>query len=445
MDAKTSETGLVAYHFGELLAEGKTKKIFGVKHSPELAILVAKDDITAGDGKKHDIIPQKAELATRTTCNVFRLLNAGGVKTAFIDQTDKTSFVARKCDMLPYEIVTRREAHGSYLKRNPHIKKGQIFPKLLVEFYLKTKDRKWKAHELVCDDPYMVWTSGQIELYNPAAPLAGQKPFLVLKEDEIFTAEDEWKLLREMDSIARDVFLTLEKAWQLQGRTLVDMKVEFGLDSGSRLLLADVIDNDSWRVLENGAYIDKQLYRDGGSLSEVAETYARVAQVTGNFTQPVQRIILWAGSDKDDLEPFKALRCLSPQAFSLETIVCSVHKEPTKALRILQRLLQEVPDSVIIAYIGRSNGAGPVLSAQTTVPVITVPVDYKEFPEDAWSSLRAPSLVPVLTVLEPQNAVLAALNILSARNPCLYATVRGGVEDRLENLLVVPEQHYYSA
>ena len=76
---------------------------------------------------------------------------------------------------------------------------------------------------------------------------------------------------------------------------------------------------------------------------------------------------------------------------------------------------------MVIAFIGRSNGAGPVLSAQSTVPVITVPASAKDFPEDVWSSLRAPSKVPVMTVLEPANAVLAALQILSARNPRIYA------------------------
>ena len=80
-------------------------------------------------------------------------------------------------------------------------------------------------------------------------------------------------------------------------------------------------------------------------------------------------------------------------------------------------MLQEVPDTVVIAFIGRSNGAGPVLSALSAAPVITVPASVKDFPEDVWSSLRAPSSTPVMTVLEPSNAVLAALQILSGRNP----------------------------
>jgi phosphoribosylaminoimidazole carboxylase / phosphoribosylaminoimidazole-succinocarboxamide synthase len=90
---------------------------------------------------------------------------------------------------------------------------------------------------------------------------------------------------------------------------------------------------------------------------------------------------------------------------------------------------------VVIAFIGRSNGAGPVLSAVAGVPVITVPASVKEFPDDVWSSLRAPSLVPVMTVLEPSNAVLAALQILAARNPKLYAYLREDLETRMVNTI----------
>src|ERR1035438_2603025 len=133
-----SERVAVKYSPGALVAEGKTKKIHAVKGSSDLATVVAKDDITAGDGAKHDIIPDKGRLATATTCNVFRLLKACGLPVAFIEQDSAISFSAPKCDMLPYEVVVRREAHGSYLKRNPHLAKGQLFPQLAAEFFLNT-------------------------------------------------------------------------------------------------------------------------------------------------------------------------------------------------------------------------------------------------------------------------------------------------------------------
>jgi phosphoribosylaminoimidazole carboxylase/phosphoribosylaminoimidazole-succinocarboxamide synthase len=423
------------HSLGALVTEGKTKKVYKIKDGSDLVAVISKDDITAGDGAKHDIIPDKGRIATATTSNVFRLLKACGLPVAFIEQDSETSFVAPNCSMLPYEVVVRREAHGSYLKRNPHLSKGQLFPHALVEFYLKTKDKNWKGKPLVADDPFMQLTDDgkQIKLFNPAKPLQGQEPFLVLPVSDVFSRADESKMFPEMRRIARQTFLVLEKAWQLEGGTLVDLKVEFGFDAKGNLLLADVIDNDSWRVLEGGAYIDKQVYREGGALDEVAAKYRHVAEVTGHFHVPRQRIILWRGSEKDETEAFS--EALGKLKDMMTVVTCSVHKEPANAAGIFHRMVQEIPDTVVIAYIGRSNGAGPTLSAMSAVPVITVPASIKEFPDDLWSSLRAPSAVPVMTVLEPANAVLAALQILSGRNPRLYAKVRGEIESRTVNTI----------
>ena len=423
------------HSLGALVTEGKTKKVYKIKDSAGLVAVISKDDITAGDGAKHDIIPDKSRLANATTSNVFRLLKACGLPVAFVEQDSETSFVAPGCDMLPYEVVTRREAHGSYLKRNPHFAKGQLFPQLIVEFYLKTKDKNWKGKPLVADDPFMQFSDDgkQIKLFNPAKPMGGQEPFLVLPTSDVFSRDDESKIFPEMRRIARQTFLVLEKAWQLEGGTLVDLKIEFGYDSKGKLLLADVIDNDSWRVLESGSYIDKQVYRDGGTLDDVAAKYRRVADITGHFRVPRQRIILWRGSDKDNPEAFT--KALGDLADMMEVVTCSIHKEPVRGAATLYRMLQDVPDTVVIAFIGRSNGAGPVLSALSATPVITVPASVKDFPEDVWSSLRAPSSTPVMTVLEPSNAALAALQILSARNPRLYAHVRGEIENRTVNTI----------
>jgi phosphoribosylaminoimidazole carboxylase/phosphoribosylaminoimidazole-succinocarboxamide synthase len=339
--------------------------------------------------------------------------------------------------MLPYEVVVRREAHGSALKRSPHFSKGQLFPKLVVEFYLKTKDKDWKGKPLVADDPYMQYEDGQpqIRLFNPAKPILGAEPFLVLNTSEVFSHPEEYKFFPEMRKVARHAFHVLEKAWALEGGTMVDYKVEFGFDAKGNLLLADVIDNDSWRVLENGAYIDKQVYRDGGALDTVAAKYRQVAETTGHFRVPRQRIILWRGSESDKTDAFTA--ALGELSEMMQVVTCSIHKEPVAGAAILNKMVQECPDTVVIAFIGRSNGAGPVLSAQSTAPVITVPASAKDFPEDVWSSLRAPSKTPVMTVLEPSNAVMAALQILSARNPRIYAKVRGDIESRAINVLAL--------
>src|SRR5581483_9160869 len=105
------------------------------------------------------------------------------------------------------------------------------------------------------------------------------------------------------------------------------------------LLLADVIDNDSWRVLEHGAYIDKQVYRDGGALDTVAAKYRQVAETTAHFRLPKQRIILWRGSEADRTEPFA--EALGEFTDMMTVATCSIHKEPVAGVALLQKLIQE--------------------------------------------------------------------------------------------------------
>lgn len=417
---------------GKLLAEGKTKRIWEAGGTAARVVVESKDDLSAGDGAKHDILQGKAAISTRTTINVFKLLKACGLPVAFLDEIDYTRFLAEHCIMIPYEVVVRREAHGSFLKRHPELLKGHYFPRLILEFFLKTSGKKWESIDLPKDDMLVRFNGGHALLYSPDEPLPRQSTPIALENYPLRELPED---LREIGRLARKTFLVLEKAWQILDRRLVDLKVEFGSNQKGALRLADVIDNDSWRVLEDGAYIDKQLYRDGADLKTVFDKYCDVAYLTKRFGIPRQQLILWRASKDDDFKPFDDTiwEYEAESACEIQKITCSIHKEPVRACEELARLIQEAPDAVVIAYVGRSNGAGPVLAAQTTVPVITVPVSWKEFPGDIWSSLRSPSETPVMTILDPQNAVLAALQILALRNPKLYAALRVKQEERLCN------------
>lgn len=244
--------------FGPLLAEGKTKQIYAHLHDPTLAYLVSKDRITAGDGARRDELVGKARWSTVTTANVFRLLNNAGIATHFVEQINETTLLVRKCTMLPLEHVQRRIATGSYLKRHPEVSEGTRFEPPVIETFLKDDARH---------DP-QIWQEDILKM-----GLATQQE------------------VAEMAVQGTQVFETLERAWASIAVTLVDLKIEFGRDSQGHLLVADVIDNDSWRLWPGGdktRMLDKQVYRNlpavtAEDLQRIADRYALVAELTGKL------------------------------------------------------------------------------------------------------------------------------------------------------------------
>jgi phosphoribosylaminoimidazole-succinocarboxamide synthase len=244
--------------FGPLIIEGKTKQIFAHPTDDALVYMVGKDQITAGDGARRNEISGKSRLSTITTANVFRLLNEAHIKTHFVEQVNDTTLLVKRCTMLPIEHVQRRIATGSYLKRHPEVAEGTHFDPVLIESFLKDDARH---------DP-QIWSEDIIN-----AHIANE-------------AEIEW-----MAQEGRCVFDTLERAWASADVTLVDLKIEFGRDPQGQLMVADVIDNDSWRLWPSGdksRMLDKQVYRNlqeitSDALQDIADRYALVADLTGKL------------------------------------------------------------------------------------------------------------------------------------------------------------------
>jgi phosphoribosylaminoimidazole-succinocarboxamide synthase len=244
--------------FGPLLAEGKTKLIYACPGDDTLAFMVNKDQITAGDGARRNEIAGKSRWSTITTANVFRLLNEEHIATHFVEQINDVTLLICRCSMLPVEQVMRRIATGSYLKRHPEVGEGTRFEPVLVETFLKDDARH---------DP-QIWEADIINMELATRPEIG------------------W-----MAQQGRRVFETLERAWASADVTLVDLKIEFGRDPQGRLMVADVIDNDSWRIWPGGdknRMLDKQVYRNlqhvtPADLQQVADRYALVADLTGKL------------------------------------------------------------------------------------------------------------------------------------------------------------------
>ena len=245
--------------FGPLLTEGKTKQIYAHPDDKTLVYMLSKDQITAGDGVRRSELVGKSRWSTITTSNVFRLLNDADIPTHFVKQIDDVSLLVRNCTMLPIEHVQRRLATGSYLKRHPEISEGTRFDPVLVETFLKDDAR----HD----------------------PQISQQDILNL---HLATLPE----IEEMVALGQRVFAVLEYAWSTVDVTLVDLKIEFGRDTSGNLLVADVIDNDSWRLWPAGdktRMLDKQVYRNlknvtPQDLQGIADRYALVADLTGKLT-----------------------------------------------------------------------------------------------------------------------------------------------------------------
>lgn len=244
--------------YGEKIAEGKTKIVYAHPDDPSLVVLVHKDSISAGDGVRRNDIPGKGALSGRTAANVFTMLNGAGVPTHFVSAPGPTEMIARRCEMIPVEVVMRRRATGSYLKRHPEVAEGTRFDPVLVEYFLKND-----LHH----DP---------QTWEPEMVASG-----IATHDEV----------AEITEQGRRVFGLLEQAWAAQDVALIDLKLEFGRDQHGRLLIADMIDNDSWRIWPGGdkqRMLDKQIYRNMQSITDdgleaLKQKYAQVADLTERF------------------------------------------------------------------------------------------------------------------------------------------------------------------
>jgi len=267
-----------------VVAEGKTKVIEDAGNGE--VVVRSKDDITAGDGAKHDVLQGKAAASTRTTSNVFRLLERHGIPTHFVDGVDDVAFRARQVTMIPLELVARRYASGSYLDRHPELADGARLDELVFEVFEKDD-----AHH----DPLLEFDfdAGVLRRYIPntkAAEAVGPEA----KAGDLIGEETLGKsrysdttpdLIEQLQKLTTAAFEVIEDAWKQHGGTYIDFKIECGFDGETgELLVADVIDSDSGRLRFGNLDMSKQSYRDGtATLPEVKKKFDEVADLTDRF------------------------------------------------------------------------------------------------------------------------------------------------------------------
>jgi len=229
--------------------EGKAKILY---EGPEQGTLVQyfKDDATAFNAEKKDVIDGKGVLNNRLSEYFMLGLNGIGVPTHFLKRLNMREQLIRAVEIIPLEVIVRNVAAGTLSKRLG-IAEGTPLPRPIIEFCYK-------------DD----------SLGDP----------LVSEEHIIAFGWASQQDLDDMVALALRVNDFVSGVMHAVGIKLVDFKIEIGRvweNDFMRLIVADEISPDSCRLwdIETGRKLDKDVFRR--DLGDLADAYTEVAKRLG--------------------------------------------------------------------------------------------------------------------------------------------------------------------
>ena len=230
-----------------LLYEGKAKIIY-TTDEPEILLAHFKDDATAFNAQKRGSIAGKGEINCTISQALFQYLENLGIPTHFIASVSPNSMRVMRVQILPLEVVVRNIAAGS-LCQQTGLALGTVLKQPLVDFYYKND---------ALGDPLL--TRDRILLLELATP----------------------EQINQTQQLALKINQHLSEFFTRCGITLVDFKLEFGLDIKGQLRLADEISPDTCRLWNsfdtdpNSRVLDKDRFRR--DLGNVETAYQEVLQ-----------------------------------------------------------------------------------------------------------------------------------------------------------------------
>ena len=239
----------------DALYEGKAKIVYPTD-DPQVYRAYFKDDATAFNALKKGQIRDKGEVNCTISSHLFRELEAAGVPTHFLEQTSEREMRVKAVRIVPLEVVVRNIAAGSLCKQTG-LAQGTLLEPPLVEFFLKDDS---------LGDPLL--TPDRLRLLNVAAP----------------------EQVDQLRALALRINAFLIGFFADCGITLVDFKLEFGLDAEGRLLMADEISPDTCRLWDRNEpdpekrILDKDRFRRdlGGIEDAYQQVMQRVLQKSGD-------------------------------------------------------------------------------------------------------------------------------------------------------------------
>lgn len=228
---------------GELLYEGKAKKMFSVKGREEEIWVEYKDSLTAFNAQKLGSFAGKGTVNARITSLLYQKLAKQGIKTHFLADVNEREMVCTRVKVIPLEVVTRNRLAGSTAKKLG-IEEGTALSEPLVEFYYKDDAL---GDPFVSDDQAMVMKA--------------------------VTDRADLEILKKQ---ARTINQALKAMFLKAGLELIDFKLEFGKTASGEIVLADEISPDTCRLWDTktGEKLDKDRFRR--DLGRVEESYQEV-------------------------------------------------------------------------------------------------------------------------------------------------------------------------
>ena len=234
---------------GELLYEGKAKRIFATDRSDRV-LVEFKNDATAFNAQKKAQLEDKGRLNCQISARLFELLEAQGIPTHYLGLAGDTWMVVQRVEVIPLEVVLRNIATGSLCKQTPLQEGTPISPALLDLYY---KDD-------ALGDPLL--TEARVHLLG-----------LV-----------DGARLSAIEQLARCINGVLQPFFDGLALQLVDFKLELGLNAAGELLLADEISPDTCRFWDQRSsdaeerILDKDRFRKdlGGVMEAYGEVLKRV-------------------------------------------------------------------------------------------------------------------------------------------------------------------------
>jgi len=146
------------------------------------------------------------------------------------------------------------------------------------------------------------------------------------------------------------------------------------------------------------------------SITVEKDPVIKVGKVSAGFKA---KAILVMGSDKDEAHAKKITDKLTELGIDYEQHIASAHKQAKELLEILDKYKDH--KVIYITIAGRSNALSGFVAGNSDKVVIACPpfTDKLDMMVNINSTLQMPSLVPVMTILDPQNTALAVNRIIN--------------------------------